>query len=69
MYTYAAKKSYLSFGTRADCSHDFGSYPVPNYLPLNMAFKMILKLRFKIIFVLSAPNLIKLWRKCDFIPE
>ena len=57
------------FGTRAECWHDFGSYPVPNSLTLKLAFKMILKIRFKTIFVLSAPYLIKVWRKCDFIPE
>ena len=45
------------FGSKAECWRDFGSYPVPIFLALNLVFKMILKTRFKIIFVLSAPNL------------
>ena len=62
MFAFVAKKILVvfcdRFGTRAECWHDFGSYPVPISLTLSLAFKMILKVIFKIIFVFSATNLI-----------
>ena len=46
------------FDTRVECSHNFGSYAVSNPLILNLALKMILKIRLKSIFVLIATNVI-----------